>query len=176
MHQNVPWREITKKNVSVSVLFLYFESCLCKIFIYSILPYIKITFNQFCKIAERKISTGHTDDLYRMTKSGKFVEEQSREFYDTFDKAFLHIYPDFVEQVNALLKPDERIELRDGELLNTDLRILAFMRLGVDESTRIAQVLNYSVNTIYSYRNRLKNRAVNRENFENDIMKIGAIS
>lgn len=111
-----------------------------------------------------------------MTKSGKFVEEQSREFYDTFDKAFLHIYPDFVEQVNALLKPDERIELRDGELLNTDLRILAFMRLGVDESTRIAQVLNYSVNTIYSYRNRLKNRAVNRENFENDIMKIGAIS
>jgi len=75
-----------------------------------------------------------------------------------------------------LLKPDERIELRDGELLNTDLRILAFMRLGVDESTRIAQVLNYSVNTIYSYRNRLKNRAVNRENFENDIMKIGAIS
>ena len=94
----------------------------------------------------------------------------------TFDKAFLHIYPDFVEQVNALLKPDERIELRDGELLNTDLRILAFMRLGVDESTRIAQVLNYSVNTIYSYRNRLKNRAVNRENFENDIMKIGAIS
>lgn len=132
--------------------------------------------NQFFKIAERKISTGHTDDLYRMTKSGKFVEEQSREFYDTFDKAFLHIYPDFVEQVNALLKPDERIELRDGELLNTDLRILAFMRLGVDESTRIAQVLNYSVNTIYSYRNRLKNRAVNRENFENDIMKIGAIS
>ena len=132
--------------------------------------------NQFCKIAERKISTGHTDDLYRMTKSGKFVEEQSREFYDTFDKAFLHIYPDFVEKVNALLKPDERIELRDGELLNTDLRILAFMRLGVDESTRIAQVLNYSVNTIYSYRNRLKNRAVNRENFENDIMKIGAIS
>nr|WP_290449777.1 DUF6377 domain-containing protein [uncultured Muribaculum sp.] len=76
----------------------------------------------------------------------------------------------------SLLKPDERIELRDGELLNTDLRILAFMRLGVDESTRIAQVLNYSVNTIYSYRNRLKNRAVNRENFENDIMKIGAIS
>ncbi len=132
--------------------------------------------NQFCKIAERKISTGHADDLYKMTKSGRFVEEQSQEFYDTFDRAFLHIYPTFVNDVNALLKPEEVIVLKDGEMLNTDLRILAFMRLGVEESIRIAQVLNYSVHTIYAYRNRLKNRAVDRENFEADIMKIGSLS
>lgn len=132
--------------------------------------------NQFCKIAERKISTGHADDLYKMTKSGRFVEEQSQEFYDTFDKAFLHIYPTFVAEVNALLKPEEAIVLKEGELLNTDLRILAFMRLGVEESTRIAQVLNYSVHTIYAYRNRLKNRAADRDNFEADIMKIGSLS
>lgn len=131
--------------------------------------------NQFCKIAERKISTGHADDLYKMTKSGRFVEEQSQEFYDTFDRAFLHIYPTFVADVNSLLKPDEIIVLKDGELLNTDLRILAFMRLGVEESIRIAQVLNYSVHTIYAYRNRLKNRAIDRENFESDIMKIGSL-
>ncbi len=131
--------------------------------------------NQFCKIAARKISTGHADDLYKMTKSGRFVEEQSQEFYETFDKAFLHIYPTFVDDVNALLKPDEVIVLKEGEMLNTDLRILAFMRLGVEESTRIAQVLNYSVHTIYAYRNRLKNRAADRENFETDIMKIGAL-
>lgn len=131
--------------------------------------------NQFCKIASRKISTGHVDDLYKLTNSGRFVEEQSREFYDTFDKAFLHIYPDFVDEVNRLLKPDERIELKEDEVLNTDLRILAFMRLGVEESTRIAQVLNYSVHTIYSYRNRLRNRAVDRENFEADVMKIGSL-
>lgn len=130
--------------------------------------------NQFCKIASRKISTGKTDELYRMTKSGKFVEENSREFYQIFDNAFLHIYPDFVDKVNALLRPDERIELRDGEQLNTDLRILAFMRLGIDESPKIAQVLNYSVHTIYTYRNKLKNRAVNRDTFESEVMRIGA--
>lgn len=132
--------------------------------------------NQFCKIAARKLSTGHADDLYKMTKSGRFVEEQSKEFYETFDKAFLHIYPTFVEDVNALLRKDERIELKEGEMLNTDLRILAFMRLGVEESTRIAQVLNYSVHTIYAYRNRLRNRAVDRDNFEAAVMKIGNLS
>ena len=132
--------------------------------------------NQFCKIAARKISTGHTDELYKMTKSGKFVEEQSQEFYDTFDRAFLHIYPTFVDEVNGLMRSDAQIVLKEGELLNTDLRILAFMRLGVEESTRIAQVLNYSVHTIYAYRNRLKNRAVDRDNFERDVMMIGHIA
>lgn len=132
--------------------------------------------NQFCKIANRKISTGKVDDLYRLTKSGKFVEEQSKEFYEVFDNAFLHIYPNFIEQVNALLRPDSQIKLKDGELLNTDLRILAFMRLGIEESSRIAQVLNYSINTIYAYRNRTKARAINRDTFEDDIMKISSVS
>lgn len=132
--------------------------------------------HQFCKIANRKISTGKVDDLYRLTKSGKFVEEQSSEFYGVFDNAFLHLYPRFPEQVNALLRADAQIELKEGELLNTDLRILAFMRLGIDESVRIAQVLNYSVNTIYAYRNRTKARAINRDTFEADIMAISGIS
>lgn len=128
--------------------------------------------NQFCKIVSRKITAGKVDDLYKLTKSGKFVEEQSKEFYDVFDNAFLHLYPDFVEQVNMLLKDGEKIKLKEGELLNTDLRILAFMRLGIEESPRIAQVLNYSLNTIYAYRNRTKARAINRDTFEAEIMKI----
>ena len=132
--------------------------------------------NQFCKIAERKIASGKVDDLYRLTKSGKFVEEQSAEFYEVFDNAFLHIYPAFVEGVNALLRPDAQITLREGERLNTDLRILAFMRLGIEDSARIAQVLNYSLNTIYSYRNRLKARAINRDTFERDIMTISSVN
>ncbi len=130
--------------------------------------------NQFCKIATRKLAAGQADELYRMTKSGKFVEEQSHEFYEVFDHAFLHIYPDFVAEVNKLLRPDQQIELRDGELMNTDLRILAFMRLGIQESARIAQVLNYSLNTIYNYRNRLKAKARDKDNFESQIMKIGS--
>lgn len=130
--------------------------------------------NQFCKIANRKIATGKVDDLYRLTKSGKFVEEQSKDFYEVFDNAFLHLYPNFPAQVNALLRDDSQIELKEGEMLNTDLRILAFMRLGIEESSRIAQVLNYSINTIYAYRNRTKARAINRDTFENDIMKISS--
>jgi len=132
--------------------------------------------NQFCKIATRKLSSGQADELYKMTKSGKFVEEQSREFYEIFDNAFLHIYPDFVHQVNKLLRADARFDVPSKGTLNTDLRILAFMRLGIEESQRIAQVLNYSLNTIYSYRNRLKARAINRDTFEDDIMQISSVS
>lgn len=128
--------------------------------------------NQFNKMVNRKITNGKVDDLLKLTKQGKFIEEQSKEFYDVFDDAFLHIYPTFVTEVNKLLRPEERIYLREGEKLNTDLRIIAFMRLGIEESTRIAQMLNYSVYTIYTYRNKLKNRAISRETFEDDIMKI----
>lgn len=130
---------------------------------------------QFGKLVNRKISAGQVDDLAKLTKSGKFVEEQSADFYKVFDDAFLHIYPTFVESVNALLRPEERIVLGDDEQLNSDLRILAFMRLGIDDTNRVAQILNFSVNTIYAYRNRLRNRAIDRSTFEADIMKIGSI-
>ena len=129
----------------------------------------------FNKMVSRKITSGKIEDLAKITKSGKFVEEQSREFYDIFDDAFLHIYPSFVESVNSLLLPDKQIELQEGEKLNTDLRILAFIRLGLEDSNRVAQMLNYSVNTIYAYRNRIRNRAINRDTFEEDIMKISSI-
>ena len=128
---------------------------------------------QFSKLVNRKISAGQVDELVKLTKSGKFVEEQSREFYALFDEAFLHIYPNFVTDVNTLLRPDEQIAPAEGELLSSDLRILAFMRLGIDDATRVAQILNYSVNTIYAYRNKLRNRAINRDTFEADIQKIG---
>lgn len=130
--------------------------------------------NQFCKLVNRKISAGQVDELFKITKSARFVDEQSKEFYSVFDDAFLHIYPSFVDEVNALLRPDERIVLADGELLNSDLRILAFMRLGIDDATRVAQILNYSVNTIYAYRNKLRNKAINRDTFEADIVAIGS--
>ncbi|MDE6287115.1 MAG: hypothetical protein K2L99_09010 [Muribaculaceae bacterium] len=127
---------------------------------------------QFSKLVTRKIGAGQVEDLYRMAKNGKFVEEESREFFEVFDSAFLHMYPTFVADVNALLRPDEQIELPDPRRLNTDLRILAFMRLGIEDSSSIAQVLNYSLNTIYAYRNRMKSRAIDRDTFEADVMKI----
>lgn len=130
--------------------------------------------SQFNKIVMRKIATGQADDLLRMTRSGKFVDEQSKEFYEVFDNAFLHIYPNFVEDVNELLRPECRIVLKSNEMLNSDLRIVALVRLGIEDNNRIAQVLNFSLNTIYSYRNRLRNRAINRDTFERDIMRISS--
>lgn len=129
--------------------------------------------SSFCDIVSRKITAGKIDDLQRMLRSGKFIEEQSGEFYEVFDDAFLHICPGFVNDVNALLQPDKQITLLPGQRLNTDLRILAFLRLGIDDAAHIARVLNYSVNTVYAYRNRLKARAIDRDTFEDSVRNLG---
>ena len=131
--------------------------------------------HQFSNIVNRKLSAGKAEDLYKITKSGKFIEEQSKEFYEVFDNAFLNLYPTFIENVNKLLDPNQQITLKENEKMNTELRILALMRLGIEDSSRIAQMLNYSINTIYTYRNKLKNKAVNRDNFEENIMNIASI-
>lgn len=129
---------------------------------------------QFSKMVKRKLAAGKVDDVTRLLKSGKYMEEQSDEFFAVFDDAFLHIYPTFVTDVNKLCREDAQIELKEGELMNADLRLLAFMRLGIEDSACIAQILNYSVNTVYAYRNKIKQRAIDRTTFEHDIMQIGA--
>jgi tetratricopeptide (TPR) repeat protein len=129
---------------------------------------------QFSKMVKRKLTAGKVDDVTRMLKSGKYIEEQSEEFFAVFDDAFLHIYPTFVADVNKLCRDDAQIELKEGEVMNADLRLLAFMRLGIEDSSCIAQILNFSVNTVYAYRNKIKQRAINRATFEHDIMQIGA--
>ena len=94
-------------------------------------------------------------------------EEELKELYANFDEAFLKIFPDFIEQFNDLLTPEERIVPKSGELLNTELRIFALIRLGIDDSATIAKFLDYSVNTIYNYRAKVKNKACcPRESFE----------
>ena len=132
--------------------------------------------DNFCKTVTRKITAGQVEDLVKMAKSSKFAEEQHKQFYENFDGAFLHIYPTFIEEFNNLLQPTERIEVKDAGRLTTELRIFAFLRMGVDDANKIASFLHYSVNTIYAYRNRTKNKAINKEHFEENIMKIGSIS
>lgn len=129
--------------------------------------------NQYDSIVNRKLSAGQVDELYKLVKSGRLIEEQIRDFYRLFDQAFLHIYPNFVTDINNLLNEDERIKLKEEELLNTDLRILACLRIGLTDATQIAKILNLSVNTIYAYRNRIRNRAISRETFEKDLLKTG---
>lgn len=133
-------------------------------------------FEKFNKLITRKINTGQIDDLVKMTKSAKFAEEHNKLFYDNFDNAFLNIYPNFVEEFNALLLPEERINVKRYGHLTMELRIFAFLRMGVDDSNKIASFLRYSVNTVYTYRNKIKSKAINRDTFDRDIMKIGAIN
>ena len=129
---------------------------------------------EFHRVAKRKLKANQVNDLYSLLESEKMLAEQSQMFYKIFDNAFIHIYPTFVDEVNNLLVEDKRFELPEMKL-NTELRILAFLRLGIDDSEQIARFLGLSLNTIYTYRNRLKGRAKTRDTFDADVMKIGAI-
>ncbi|CCY50792.1 uncharacterized protein BN523_00176 [Bacteroides sp. CAG:189] len=131
--------------------------------------------DNFRRTVNRKITAGQTEELLKLTKSSQFAGMEQKEFYANFDNAFLHLYPDFVTEFNRLLQPEERFIMKPGELLNTELRIFAIIRLGIDDSSKIANFLHYSINTIYTYRNKVKNKAINRENFEEEIMKIGVL-
>ena len=118
--------------------------------------------------------SGYLDKLKKALGREQY-EAELRNFYRIFDTSFLQLYPTFVEDFNALLKEDQRIALKDGETLNTELRIFALIKLGITQSSHIASLLRYSVNTIYNYRAQVKNAALSdRENFEETIRKIGS--
>lgn len=125
------------------------------------------------RMVNKKLSGGQTDELLKMVRSRDVLNTDLKELYANFDTAFLHLFPHFVEKFNELLQPEERIVLRKGELLNTELRIFALIRLGIDDSSQIAEFLRYSVNTIYNYRAKVKNKAcISREDFEARVMQI----
>ena len=131
---------------------------------------------EFMRIAKRKISVNQVDDLLNIIKSGKIIDEQTKVFYEIFDNAFINIYPTFVDEVNSLLLPDRRIEPSCPGSLTTELRILAFMRLRIDDTARVAKFMGLSVNTIYTYRNKIRGKAIDRDTFEKKVMEIGRIA
>lgn len=125
------------------------------------------------RMVNKKISAGQTEELLKMVRSREVLDAGLKELYENFDTAFLNLFPDFVGKFNDLLQPEERIVLRKGELLNTELRIFALIRLGIDDSSQIAEFLRYSVNTIYNYRAKVKSKArISREDFEMHLMMI----
>ena len=126
------------------------------------------------KLVNKKLQCGQVAELLKMTHfSNDIVTVEVQELYANFDSAFLHLFPNFVESLNALLLPDEQIVLKPDELLNTELRIFALIRLGIKDSSQIAELLHYSVNTIYNYRSRVKTKAcVSRDDFEDLVAKI----
>lgn len=118
--------------------------------------------------------SGYLDKL-RKTLPREQYDAELKNFYKTFDTSFLSLYPTFVEDLNALLTEEGRIVVKEGELLNTELRIFALIKLGITQSSHIASLLRYSVNTIYNYRAQVKNAALSdRDNFEENVRKIGS--
>lgn len=118
--------------------------------------------------------SGYLDKLKKNLTRDQF-DSELKSFYKTFDTSFLSLYPTFVDEFNALLKEDGRVVLKEGELLNTELRIFALIKLGITQSSHIASLLRYSVNTIYNYRAQIKNAVLeDRDNFEERVKKIGS--
>ena len=123
-------------------------------------------------LVKRKIKANQTSELLSQLSSERLSEEDAATFLSRFDKAFLDLYPGFTEDLNNLLVPEGRIQNKNTDELTTEQRIMALIRLGVKESAEIADLLFYSPQTIYNYRSVLKGKAINKENFEEEVMKL----
>ena len=129
--------------------------------------------DDFRKLANRKLKANQADELRRLTETS-VVKEEMKEFYHNFDVLFLHVYPNFVNDFNGLLRPEERVTLKEGELLNTDLRIYALVRLGINDSVKIAEFLHCSPQTVYNNRLKMRGRAIiPKEEFANRVKQLG---
>lgn len=125
----------------------------------------------------RLVKSHNYEELANLTHSTTNKDKELEALYDNFDKTFLKLFPTFVDEFNALLKPESRVQLAEDNRMPVTLRIFALIRLGIDDSSRIAEFLHYSVNTIYNYRARMKNGVLeDRENFEKRVKELGQIS
>lgn len=144
---------------------------LAKLYIYLCAKYID-RLSKFETLVKRKIKVGQVNDLLNTASSSRLSEEDAATFMNSFDTAFLDLYPSFVDEFNALLRTDEQIVPSHKGRLTTELRIYALIRLGVKESSEIAALLFYTPRTIYNYRSTIKSRAINRETFECDVEQL----
>ena len=120
-----------------------------------------------------KVAHKHNfDELYDTIQSNLYLNKELETFYNNFDEAFLRLFPNFINDLNALLRSDSQIELKEGKRLNTELRILALMRLGITDSSKVQKFLRCSSSTVYNYRTNMRNKAKKRDTFEEDIMKL----
>ena len=126
------------------------------------------------KRVNKMVKSKDLNALHKFTEGNELRDKNLTELYEMFDSTFLHLFPNFVADFNALLKPECRITLAEPGVLNTDIRIFALIRLGIEDSNRIAEFLHYSVNTIYNYRAKIKNGAItDRDAFEQRVKSIG---
>jgi len=129
----------------------------------------------FQKSIDKKLSSKRYDDAQAAVKNLN-LENERQQLFHTFDKVFLRLFPGFIDKFNALFQEGEEICVPEGQLLSTEHRIFALIRMGIHDNDRIAKLLGYSVNTIYSYKNRIKNKSfIANEEFEHRIMDIEAV-
>lgn len=127
------------------------------------------------KSLDKKLTSKRYDDALTAVNNIN-LENERKVLFDTFDKVFLRLFPDFVSSFNSFFLPDQVIAVPEGQLLGTEHRIFALIRMGIHDNDRIAKLLGYSVNTIYSYKNRIKNKSfISNDEFEEHIMLIEAV-
>ena len=126
--------------------------------------------DNYRKMVNKKMKAKELDELFQLSKSTELKERELEELFLNFDSVFLHLFPNFVNDFNALLQPDMQVRPKEDNRLTTEIRIFALIRLGIEDSSKIAEFLHYSVNTIYNYRARIKNGALcDREQFERQV-------
>ena len=136
-----------------------------------------VKLDNYRKMVYKKLNEKQYDELLKTTRDNTLKDTESKELFANFDTMFINLFPDFLDRFNELLVEDEQIVLKKEEVLNTELRIYALIRLGICDSSKIANFLGYSVNTIYNYRTKMKNKSrVSRDDFELHVKKIGAFS
>lgn len=128
---------------------------------------------QYRRSLEKLAMASRIEDLFKAIRSADFLREERKNFYNEFDKSFLELFPNFIHDFNNLLNEDGKIEPKPGEILNTELRIFALIRLGVTDANRIAHFLGYSLATVYNYRSKIRNKAKgDKDNFEQEVMSL----
>jgi tetratricopeptide (TPR) repeat protein len=127
---------------------------------------------EYNRLVSRKIKGSQVKDLLRISEEGLALDDQLVSFHRDFDAAFLSMHPDFVDSVNKLMLADKHIAAPAGGALNTELRYLALMNLGLDDYQNISTLLGISQNSVYTYKNKIKSRASDRANFEENIKNI----
>lgn len=129
----------------------------------------------FKQAVENKLMTKKYDDIRYVVNSINLKKERE-DLYISFDKVFLKLFPDFVTTFNSYFKEEDRIVLKEGQLLNTELRIFALIRMGIHDSEKIAKILDYSIHTIYNYKARIKSKSIlPNDEFESKIMEVRAL-
>lgn len=127
------------------------------------------------KMVIRKIKANQQKELLSILSSSKRTAEENQTFFSQFDSIFLSLYPTFVEELNTLLTPEAQVELKENNELTPSLRVAALIRLGITESSMIAGILSYSPQTIYNYRSALKNGAIDKDSFEENLQRLCAV-